>query len=324
MGALTPFLQSEFRRRCPPGWECGSEVPLLPTELIQLLGYDPRADVVLSNTGNRSRIWIEFEVSRADPVANHAKFATASLFIPQSPADHFVAMVSPHIDRGRRNLAAATIHLMRRVGMSAFQTTLLPLNTPSEIKELNHLAVEQIAAKSIDVGAEIDRALTMVEPVGKWGRLNVHLVGDILDVLMNLRGWNEEILSREGQRAWGKRAVTYFVFDPSSGLFAPSKFCAYLPIQSASGIGIEVPSCSFRMSIAGYAELNDGTHVMDGNRAQRHLCRELGLRTPAEPEMATVTAAFARWCQTHREFVSVRNDTPTFLVPPTWYAPVPC
>jgi hypothetical protein len=30
-------------------------------------------------------LWIEFEVSRADPVANHAKFATAHLFQPQRP-----------------------------------------------------------------------------------------------------------------------------------------------------------------------------------------------------------------------------------------------
>jgi hypothetical protein len=120
---------------------------LLPTELTQLLGYDPRADVVLTNTVNRSRIWIEFEVSRADPVANHAKFATTTLFNPQSPADHFVSMVSPHIDRGRRNLAAATIRLMRRIGMSAFQTTLLPLTPPNEVKRLNHLPVEQLAAQ---------------------------------------------------------------------------------------------------------------------------------------------------------------------------------
>jgi hypothetical protein len=121
---------------------------LLPTELTQLLGYDPRADVVLTNTVNRSRIWIEFEVSRADPVANHAKFATTTLFNPQSPADHFVSMVSPHIDRGRRNLAAATIRLMRRIGMSAFQTTLLPLTPPNEVKRLNHLPVEQLFRSS--------------------------------------------------------------------------------------------------------------------------------------------------------------------------------
>jgi hypothetical protein len=52
------------------------------------------------------RIWVEFEVSRADPVANRAKFATAHLFQSQPAADTFLAMVRPHVDRGRRNLAA--------------------------------------------------------------------------------------------------------------------------------------------------------------------------------------------------------------------------
>src|SRR5262245_3810874 len=127
VGTLTPFLQREFKRHAPPGWECASEVPLLPAELIRLLGYDPRADVMFNDPASRSRIWVEFEVSRADPVANHAKFATAHLYAPQAPSDHFISMLSPHIDRGKRNLAAATIRLMRRVGMSAFQTTLLPL-----------------------------------------------------------------------------------------------------------------------------------------------------------------------------------------------------
>jgi hypothetical protein len=161
---------------------------LLPGELTELLGYDPRADVVLSDPSSRSRIWIEFEVSRADPVANHAKFATAHLYCPQEPADHFVSMVSPDIDRGRRNLAAATIRLMRRVGLSAFQTTLLPLATPEEVRRLNHLPPEGLQAEPIDVGVEIERLLAVVTPVGEWGRLAVHLVGDILDVLLNLRG----------------------------------------------------------------------------------------------------------------------------------------
>jgi hypothetical protein len=36
---------------------------------------------VVAQYGSR-RLWIEFEISRADPVANHAKFATAQLFQP--------------------------------------------------------------------------------------------------------------------------------------------------------------------------------------------------------------------------------------------------
>src|SRR3954447_1779886 len=120
MGALTVYLQREFERQCPSGWGSPKEVRLLPADLEDLLGYAPRADVLLQRLDGSRRLWIEFEVSRADPVANHAKFATAHLFEPQLTTDSFVAMVSPHVTRGRRNLGANTISLMRALGMRAF------------------------------------------------------------------------------------------------------------------------------------------------------------------------------------------------------------
>src|SRR5580693_4952737 len=125
MGALTSFLQQEFARRCPTGWRVRPEGRLLPQALERLLGYQARADVVLEKLDDSLRLWIEFEVSRADPVANHAKFATSHLFEPQKPDDVFVAMVSSDIARGRRNFAANAINLMRYIGMNAFQTVLL-------------------------------------------------------------------------------------------------------------------------------------------------------------------------------------------------------
>ena len=94
MGSLTGYLQEQFRRRCPPGWSCRPEARLLPPELAAILGYTPRADVVLAHEADGRRLWVEFEVSRADPVANHAKFATTHLFAPQPPPDCFVAMAT--------------------------------------------------------------------------------------------------------------------------------------------------------------------------------------------------------------------------------------
>src|SRR4051794_12727520 len=41
-------------------------------------------------------------------------------------ADPFVSMISAHVVSGRRNLAAAMIHVMRQVGIDAFQTVLCP------------------------------------------------------------------------------------------------------------------------------------------------------------------------------------------------------
>lgn len=104
-----------------------------------------RVNVSLERDDGQRRLWIEFEVSRADPVANHAKFATAHLFQPQRSRETFVSMVSWHVAKGRRNLAANTISLMRHVGMSAFQTTLFPNIPPNEIRRLNHLDRQTLA-----------------------------------------------------------------------------------------------------------------------------------------------------------------------------------
>ena len=124
MPSLAKHLQKAFSDICPQGWTCQDEVTILSNELNRLLGYQSRADVLLSSVDNTQRVWIEFEISRADPVANHAKFATAHLFKPWSPSDTFISMVSPHVSRGRRNLAANTITLMRHLGIQAFQTPL--------------------------------------------------------------------------------------------------------------------------------------------------------------------------------------------------------
>src|SRR5690349_4299212 len=101
MGGLTSYLQAEFARQRPIEWQCRHETPILSAELERLLGYAPRADVILERSDGSRRLWIEFEVSRADPVANHAKFATAHLFSQQLPADVFVSMVSAHVAKGR-------------------------------------------------------------------------------------------------------------------------------------------------------------------------------------------------------------------------------
>ncbi len=134
MGSLTSFLQKGFAEQCPSRWTSNSEVPLLSNELNDLFGYSSRTDVLLTKNDGSRRLWIEFEISRADPVANHAKFATANLFSRQLQTDCFISMVSSHIVRGRRNLAANTIYVMREAGMSAFQTILLPDSVDPNLK----------------------------------------------------------------------------------------------------------------------------------------------------------------------------------------------
>jgi hypothetical protein len=93
------------------------------------MGYSSRVDVLLQRDDGTRRLWIEFEVSRADPVANHAKFSVAHLFQKQLEHDAFVSMISPRVEYGRTNLAGNMVTLMRTIGMQAFQTLLIPYVT---------------------------------------------------------------------------------------------------------------------------------------------------------------------------------------------------
>ena len=57
------------------------------------------------------------------------------------------------------------------------------------------------SVRLVDTAAEIARALAVVTPVGRWGRLDVHLVGDLLDAMTNIRGWNDDRTTASGQEA---------------------------------------------------------------------------------------------------------------------------
>jgi len=74
------------------------------------------------------------------------------------------------------------------------------------------------------------------------------------------------------------------------------------------------------MSAAAYADLNDGTHVMDGYRARRHLVTGLGMQARTLADAGSVAHDFAEWIRQHGSAVTVRGGAPTFLVPPPWYA----
>ncbi len=74
-------------------------------------------------------------------------------------------MVSPHVDRGRRNLAATAIALMRQVGMVAFQTTLLPHLSPDALQQLNHTPLADLRAAVLRVADEVARVFAVTEPV---------------------------------------------------------------------------------------------------------------------------------------------------------------
>ncbi len=322
MGTLTGYLQRAFAEHCPPGWTAHAEVPLLSRDLAALLGYAPQADVLLERADGSRRLWIEFEVSRADPVANHAKFATAHLFQPQLAGETFLSMVSPHVARGRRNLAANTVSLMRHVGMSAFQTVLFPHLPAGEIKRLNHLDPSSAGVRFPSVAPEIERAFAVAEPVATVSGHRVHLVGDILDSLLNVRRWNEEVATPEGCAMWGKRTVTYFVFDPHSRLFAPAKFCAYLPLPADWSITAPSPSAAYAratMSMDLYASLDRTDTRFDGHRAQGHLTQGLGMGVVPVNQDSATAADFNSWLGSYQKSIQPHHSGPVVLTVPSWF-----
>jgi hypothetical protein len=310
MGSLTGYLQEQFRRRCPPGWSCRPEARLLPPDLAALLGYTPRADVTLTHEAEGRRLWVEFEVSRADPVANHAKFATAHLFQPQPPTDVFVSMVSRHVDRGRRNLAASTILLMRQIGMSAVQTVLLPGLGGAEVQRLNQLSADELRQTGPDAGPEIERAFAVSTPQGTADGHQIYFAGDVVDVLLNARMWDEQVATPEGRQLWGRRRIQYFVHVPYSGQFAPSKFCAFLPVGGPTG-----PERRWHMTLAIYAALDESETRFDGNAAHRHLTQRLGMVTHDPTSHPEIAEAFQRWLAAVGDVVSVPQQGLTFLCP---------
>jgi len=317
-GKLAKYLQEEFKRLSPNGWECHSEVALLSSDFEKLLGYQPRVDILLQKSDFSQRFWIEFEISRADPVANHTKFAAAHLFQPQTKLDTFVSMMSADIDRGKRNLGVTTIYLMRHIGMNAFQTSLLPHHSSKQIKEMNNTSFENLSYASLDITQEIRRVFTISESVINGNDKRIHFASDILDIFMNLRRWNEEIENPEKLSIWGKRTITYFVFDPLTHTFAPSKFCAYVAIPKVTELSRLSYSNDVRseMSIDLYASLDGTDSRFDGRRARLHLINNLAMTIHDLSESPQISKAFENWLFQHSDAINVHPKGISILMPP--------
>lgn len=305
-GVLAHHLQNAMRGSVPRGWRAvGVEQRLLPSSLSTRLGYAPAADLLVESQDGRRRIWVELEISRADPVANHAKFAVSSMVQPFPGT--FVAMVSSHVQAGRRTLAAHAISLMRRMGVDAFQTTLFPQLSPDEIARLNHLPPEAIGAACPPIRPEWDRLLAVVEPLAEREENRILFVGDPAEVAWNVHRWNEEIATPEGARLWagrrGFRAVEHYVWWPRFDLFAPSKFAAFVPAGGALG-----------MSMALYAELDESEPRFDGRRAWTHLERIGFFRADG----AEARERFERWRAGVGSLLRLRGEAPVLWQPPDW------
>jgi hypothetical protein len=150
---------------------------------------------------------------------------------------------------------------------------------------------------------------------------DIHLAGDLLAVVLNLRQWNEDMATEVARRLWGSRTVTYFVYDQESGLFAPSKFCAYTAIPTRPPLPDVSPKGAAlgTMTVSVYTTLNDGSHLLDGHRAQRHLTLGLGMTAINPEDVPEVDAAFAQWRDQHGDCILLHPAGPVFLLSPEWF-----
>jgi len=314
--SLTAFLQESFATSAPPEWHCSREVPLLTKNIEARLGFAPRADVLLENRISGRRLWIEFEISRADPAANHLKFAVGHLFAPQSSGDVFISMVSHHVAVGRRNLGATAIILMRKLGMHAFQVPLLPRIPASEIKSLNHLPKAELASRDLPIAAEIERAIAITEPVVEDGAHTIFFASNTFEISTNVASWNSDAATAKGAALWGKRTVTYFVYDPWSRLFAPSKFCAFVPAMTATEpVSRDSIDHRIKMTIEFYFSIDPTAPRFDGALARRHFLDHLGyrlVRPGIDPELQQ---RFEKWLIAREGLVRVHPRGPHILLP---------
>jgi hypothetical protein len=312
-GRLAGYLQRAFvRESARRGWACSIEAPLIDSHAARRLGFSPRVDVLLSRSGDARRIWVEFEVSRADPVANQAKFASAAFFEGCGAGDAFVSMASRHIAPGRKALMATTAMFMRSVGIPAFQVDLLPDADGPTIKALNASAPQVLERAALDVGAELDRVIAVADAklVSGWHR--IHMADNAFTVSANVRAWNAEVADPVLAKRWAKRRVRFLAFDPASRLFAPSKFCAFVPattgtVDGRSFLSVREPPGGMTSEI--YFSLGEQDPRFDGHIARVHLERRLRYRAiPVTTLPSGMAEAFERWRTTFSEMVAMPRD----------------
>ena len=316
MGNLAKLLQEKMQTTRPWGMKVSHECQLLSQDLERTLGFSPRVDLLLEREDESRRYWIEFEISRADPVANHTKFATSCLFQPFSTDEIFVSMTSRHVARGRSNLGASTIALLRHLGIKAFQTTLLPQFSGDEIKKLNHLPLPEIRETELDLASELNRIFTVTESLGQVNGTKIHFAANPFEVYLNLRNWNMDIASQNGQKTWKKRTIQYFVFNPWTKQFAPAKFCAYSVIPETTGRSYHSDSYlqTFSMTIPVYAEIDQKNRIFDGQKARRHLEKNLTFALVDGREDRKLSADFDKWIKPFENILNVSKNGPRFLV----------
>ena len=306
---LAECLQRRWVEAPPAGWAASREVGVISHAQSRMLGYQPKVDLMLRNLATSQRIWIELEVSRADPAANHMKFGSAHLLNPLPASDAFVSLVSRHIAPGRSNLAAHATWLLRANGLRAFQMPLLPELDAASIKQFNQGERDLLELPTPDLG----EILLATEPVGSSEGSGIYRVTNRLEVILNIHQWNKDMAAKDARAVWGRRRVRYFVHDRISNLFAPSKFAAYTRIQKAPSADEPLPY-NPAMTVRAYSKIPHDTPIFDGRKAWQKISR-LGFKvTKASDCPALIRKHFKAWAGIQATSLDIELDQTEILI----------
>ena len=306
---LAETLQRRWVKEPPAGWVASREVAVISALEGRILGYQPKADLMLQKTSTRQRVWIELEISRADPAANHMKFGSAHLLNPLPASDAFVSLVSRHIAPGRSNLAAHATWLLRANGLRAFQMPLLPELDALAIKRLNQGEVPPDHLPTPDLG----EILLGTEPVGSSDGSGIYRVTNRLEVILNIHQWNKDMADGDARTAWGRRRVRYFVHDSISNLFAPSKFAAYTRIPKTPSADEPLPY-NPAMTVRAYSKIPHDTPIFDGRKAWQKISSLGFLVRRASECPALIQDHFRAWAGTHAASLDIDFDQAEILI----------
>jgi hypothetical protein len=297
---IAETLQRRWMEQPPAGWVASREESLIGRDEARVLGYQPKADLLLKKVDSNHRVWIELEVSRADPAANQVKFGSAHLLNPLPATDAFISLVSRHVATGRSNLAAHATWLLRASGLRAFQMVLLPQLDSDIIAQFNQ-GKRQIHELPIPDLGEILRA---TEAVGSADGSGIYRVTNRLEVTLNIHQWNKDMADEQARAAWGRRRIRYFVYDGSSGLFAPSKFAAYTRIPEECTRDEPLPY-NPAMTVRAYSKIPQDHSIFDGRIAWQKIS-SLGFQVKKASECTTlIQKHFHTWVGRHAELLDV-------------------
>jgi hypothetical protein len=306
---IAETLQRRWVESPPAGWTAKLEVPLLDRGESRILGYQPKADLMLQHCDSSRRVWIELEISRADPSANQVKFGSAHLLCPLPPGDAFVSLVTRGVVPGRSNLAAHAIWLLRACGLRAFQMPLLPEFDAAAIKQFNQGKVPLDRLLTPDLG----EIIASTEPVASSGGSGIYRATNRLEVILNILQWNKDMTDGEARAAWGRRRVTYFVHDPASNLFAPSKFAAYTRIPEAAA-NDEPHPFNPAMTVRSYSKIPHDTPIFDGRKAWQRIASLSFQVTKARDCPPRLQEHFRSWLAIHEDALHSDLDEAEILI----------